>query len=497
MVGNGSVLQDRYQLQQQLSQHPTRQTWLALDQSVERPVVIKLLPFNGTIEWRDVELFEREAQALERLSHPRIPGYLDHFSLDGSPHYLVTVQHYIPGQTLKQHLERGHRFTESELIKIATQVLDVLQYLHGLQPPTLHRDIKPSNLIQGDDQQVYLVDFGSVQIQAPQQGQSFTIVGTYGYTPIEQYGGHSVPASDLYALGATLVHLASGASPSELVDRDMCLQFRGKVQVGQTFQAWLERMTAVSYSQRYDSAEAALKALAPPPFPSLTVRGSSAMSSIALPEFADNPEPRVPVVLLLDTSASMSGNRIQQLNQAVAAFQADVLQDDTAALRVEVAIVTFGPVQLAQSFITIDEFMPMPFTAQGRTPLGEAVTYGLDVLEERKTVYREQGVQYYRPWVFLVSDGAPDPDSPWREAAQRIRAQEQEGKILFFAVGVKGASMQVLQEIAPVTRPPVALDGLKFREMFMWLSSSLQRVSRSVVGGQVELPPVTWGRVTT
>ncbi len=501
MLNHGDVLQTQYKLIRRLSQHPVRQTWLATDQNSDQQVVIKLLPFNGALEWRDIELFEREVKALECLSHPQVPRYLNHFSLEGTPHYLVVVQSYIEGTTLKAFLDQGRRFTQPFLQDLARQLLELLHYLHTSQPLILHRDIKPSNIILDDTQTPYLIDFGSVQIQAPVEGRTFTIVGTYGYAPIEQYGGRAVPASDLYALGATLIHLATGVPPSDLLDQSMRIQFRHRVQLDSDFGNWLEKMTDLALDQRFPSAQAALQQLLHPPKPALLTPspGHVSMSTldIALPEFADNPEPRVPVVLLLDTSASMSGQRIQQLNQAVAAFQSDVFRDEMAALRVEVAVVTFGPVKLTQAFVTIDQFRPPHFQAQGMTPLAEAILYGLELIETRKQVYRDQGVQYYRPWLFLVSDGAPNQGSPWPEAAQKIRESEQAGKILFFAVGVQGASMEILTQIAPPERPPLTLDGLRFKDMFLWLSSSLQRVSHSRVGVQVELPPVTWGHVAT
>lgn len=129
--------------------------------------------------------------------------------------------------------------------------------------------------------------------------------------------------------------------------------------------------------------------------------------AVGLPEFVDNPEPRCPVILLCDTSGSMSGAPINQLNAGLAAFKDDVCRDDMASLRVEVALVTFGPVRLAQGFVTIENFIPPKLKADDRTPMGQAIEYALDLLEERKETYKNNGIQYYRPWVILVTDGAP------------------------------------------------------------------------------------------
>jgi uncharacterized protein YegL len=217
---------------------------------------------------------------------------------------------------------------------------------------------------------------------------------------------------------------------------------------------------------------------------------------IGLPEFVENPEPRCPVVLLCDTSGSMSGEPINALNTGLAAFQKDVYKDEIASLRVEVALVTFGPVRLTQDFVTIDNFTPQKLTAGGVTPMGEAIEYALDLLEQRKKTYQSNGVQYYRPWVFLVTDGAPT-DS-WQNAAYKVREAEAQRRLLFFAVGVKGADIDKLRQIALPERPPVLLNGLDFSSMFQWLSASMKRVSSNKVGGEmVSLPPVGWGQIPT
>ena len=136
---------------------------------------------------------------------------------------------------------------------------------------------------------------------------------------------------------------------------------------------------------------------------------------VGLPEFVENPETRCPVILLLDVSGSMSGQPIQELNRGLAAFKKDVVKDSQAALSVEVAIVSFGPVRLTQDFVTIENFTPPELKSDGLTPMGEAIEYALDLLESRKTAYKDNGILYYRPWVFLITDGAPTDD--WKYAA--------------------------------------------------------------------------------
>ncbi|NJP12317.1 MAG: VWA domain-containing protein [Leptolyngbyaceae cyanobacterium RU_5_1] len=216
---------------------------------------------------------------------------------------------------------------------------------------------------------------------------------------------------------------------------------------------------------------------------------------VGLPEFVENPENRCPVILLLDTSSSMSGQPIQALSRGVSVFKEDVQKDTKASLSVEVAIVTFGPVQLIQDFATVDQFSPPELGAEGYTPIGEAINYALDLLEGRKEIYKANGIQYYRPWVFLITDGAPT-DS-WESAAERVKQGEAERKFCFFAVAVEGADMKTLSQIASPERPPVLLNGLDFQPLFVWLSTSMKRVSSGKVGEAISLPPVGWAQITS
>ncbi|MEI6044311.1 MAG: VWA domain-containing protein [Chloroflexota bacterium] len=219
------------------------------------------------------------------------------------------------------------------------------------------------------------------------------------------------------------------------------------------------------------------------------------MSQLDIVEFASNPDPRCPCLLLLDTSGSMGGERIRELNEGLIVLQNELQQDPLASRRVEVAIVTFGNggVQIVQDFVTAGQFSAPSLAADGYTPMGGAINTGLDLLRSRKDSYKSAGVQYYRPWVFLITDG--DPTDSWQPAAQRVRQEVEGNGMAFFAVGVAGANMQTLGQIAHPSRPPIALQGLKFRELFIWLSQSQKRVSGSKPGDQVSLPPVGWGSV--
>ena len=208
-------------------------------------------------------------------------------------------------------------------------------------------------------------------------------------------------------------------------------------------------------------------------------------------EFAENPEPRCPCVLLLDVSGSMAGAPIAELNNGLAELKNELSADPLAIKRVEIGIVTFGPVKVEMDFQNASTFFPPTLSSQGDTPMGAAIIQALELVRKRKDEYKANGIHYYRPWVFLITDGAPT-DS-WQSAATAVREAEQSKAVAFFAVGVRGANMETLKQIS--VRDPLMLDGLRFRELFSWLSSSLSRVSVSTPGTEVALPPAGWGAV--
>lgn len=263
MLDAGQTIHDRYQLQQKLGQNAGRQTWLAVDLHTPAldPVILKLLAFGDQVQWDDLKLFEREAQILQQLDHPRIPKYRDSFAIEDRLLWFGLVYDYIPGSSLKQLAETSNRFSEDQVRGIAIALLEILQDLHQLNPPILHRDIKPSNIILGKDDQIYLVDFGSVQDKAAREGATFTVVGTYGYTPMEQFGGRAVPASDLYAVGATLIHLLTGVSPADLPQHRLQIQFSDRVSLNLPFVQWLEELTHPDVDRRFQSALQAKESL--------------------------------------------------------------------------------------------------------------------------------------------------------------------------------------------------------------------------------------------
>lgn len=203
--------------------------------------------------------------------------------------------------------------------------------------------------------------------------------------------------------------------------------------------------------------------------------------------FVDNPEPRCPCVLLADVSSSMYGEKINELNAGLATFAHSLKQDQLASLRTEIAVITFGSTaEVAQDFVTADRFEPPTLIANGTTLMSAGINLALDKIDERKQMYNAAGIDYYRPWLFTLTDGVPT-ESPEvvNAAAQRLKQADQDKRVAAFSVGVMGADMAMLQEMNP--RQPLMLKGLEFEKMFVWLSHSMSRVSESRTDDEIEL----------
>jgi uncharacterized protein YegL len=172
----------------------------------------------------------------------------------------------------------------------------------------------------------------------------------------------------------------------------------------------------------------------------------------------------------------------------------ELAADSLASKRVELAMVAFGDsVQIAADFTAPGAFMPPHFEAGGPTPMGEAVVRACEMLEARKEEYRRAGLQYYRPWIFLITDGEPTDlkSGHWDKAVQLVREGEASKRLLFFGVAVQNANQKLLNVLCPPNRPSMKLDGLHFPELFRWLSSSLKSVSCSQPGAELlKLPSV-------
>jgi serine/threonine protein kinase len=259
----GTVIAQRYRLLDTLGRGSTGITYAAKHLETGETVALKVVAFRDLDDWKSVELLEREAQVLQKLDHPAIPKYIDYFYIDSDrDRHFYIAQRLAPGQSLQTLVEQGWRTSEPELKRIAIQVLEILTYLHQLDPPVIHRDIKPENLIRSEDGTISLVDFGAVrETYQNTVTHGSTVVGTFGYMASEQFRGRAKPATDLYGLGATLLYLLTHRSPAELPHDTLKIDFRDRIQVSEALTEWLEKMLAPDLEERFTSTKQALTAL--------------------------------------------------------------------------------------------------------------------------------------------------------------------------------------------------------------------------------------------
>ncbi|MGM0554796.1 MAG: serine/threonine protein kinase [Myxococcota bacterium] len=238
------------------------QTYLARDRNTGEQVALKRLALRLVDNWKALELFEREGRVLQNLSHPQIPSFITAFvdETDDGPRFYL-AQEYVDGRSLQQYIDEGERWDVERARSFLRSLLGVLEYLGSLRPPIVHRDIKPANIIQRPDGTWVLVDFGAVQAIVPATAGGSTVVGTTGYVPPEQVMGRAEPASDQYALGATVAHLMTGEHPGDLSEGGLRLDLREYLHAPGAFVECLERMLAPCPEDRFESAAAALESL--------------------------------------------------------------------------------------------------------------------------------------------------------------------------------------------------------------------------------------------
>lgn len=212
-------------------------------------------------------------------------------------------------------------------------------------------------------------------------------------------------------------------------------------------------------------------------------------------DLVDNPTPRVPVCLCLDTSGSMDGDPINELNGGIHQFYEEIKADEVTMYSAEISIVTFGgdDAECIKDFATLDASESAPtLDSRGGTPMGEAVNMALDMLEARKQQYKDAGVDYYQPWLVLMTDGMPNGDaSELSRSIQRTVEMLNNKKLTVFPIGIGDeADMDTLEKFSP-KRKPLRLKGLKFKEFFAWLSKSVSKTSQSMPGENVKLDPTS------
>lgn len=209
-------------------------------------------------------------------------------------------------------------------------------------------------------------------------------------------------------------------------------------------------------------------------------------SSFETPRVAAPGEPHLACVLLLDTSGSMSGEPIKSLNQAINDFKQKTSMDDLAQKRVDIAIIQFDDhARIVQDFTPISQMEPINLDAGGCTAMGEGINLAIDKVKERNRFYASLGTPCFKPWIFMITDGAPTDDIT--SAIQRIQQEESKGshgKLKFFALGVPGYDKDTLFKL---TKRVMALNDTDFSGIFNWMSESMVAISVSRVDENVQL----------
>jgi uncharacterized protein YegL len=224
------------------------------------------------------------------------------------------------------------------------------------------------------------------------------------------------------------------------------------------------------------------------------------MSDHFIPDVAlsDNTSQRLPCVILLDGSSSMSRkldgiSAVNELNAGLKVLEQELKADDMASQRVQLMVVRIGgsdEVQVVTDWTDAIDFVAPEINAKGTTPLGAGARYALQTIEEQKENYRSHGIPYNRPWLFFITDGGPT-DPEWEDAALECRMAEAEGKVVVFLIGTGSANFEKISRFS--TRAPVRMAGLNFSELFVWLSRSASSGSQNAPGSEFTLPEISWG----
>ncbi|MDQ3996722.1 MAG: serine/threonine protein kinase [Gemmatimonadota bacterium] len=299
----------RYDLVRELGHGSFGRTFLARERTTDRPVAIKVLDRRGAADWKAHELFEREATVLRSLRHHGVPEVHDLFRdvWDGAPAAFLVME-YVEGASLGQMIDEQRQLEPAEVVHVFLELLGILDYLHGRVPPVLHRDLKPSNIILRPDGAPALVDFGSVRrvfLGAEEAGS--TVAGTYGYMPYEQYMGQASPASDLYALGATFLHLVTGRPPRDFMTPEGRIQVPDPLPGDPRLTPVLARMLRSSPAERFACARDVRHAVLAPVPAVATVASRVTALTRSMPDVTRlGPAPRAmegPTAELLDRVA--------------------------------------------------------------------------------------------------------------------------------------------------------------------------------------------------
>lgn len=253
----------RYELLSLLGEGGAANTYHARDLEDGSDLAVKELRLLKSSHSKQIELFERECAILRELDHPQIPTFIDNV-VERRPETisLYLVQELVQGRSLQQWLDEGRRFTPAETVAIMQSCLAPLEYLHERNPPLFHRDIKPSNIIQRPDGSCVLVDFGAVrEAILDDRSRGSSVVGTFGYMAPEQFQARAYPATDLYGLAATALHLLTGIEPGRFPLKRLKPEIEAHLRADPHLTAILDILLEPSPEDRYANASALINAL--------------------------------------------------------------------------------------------------------------------------------------------------------------------------------------------------------------------------------------------
>jgi len=211
-------------------------------------------------------------------------------------------------------------------------------------------------------------------------------------------------------------------------------------------------------------------------------------------ELMNNQEQRLPCILILDTSASMSGEPIKELQSGLEYFAKDVQSDDDAKQKVQIMVIKCGgSAEVISDWTDAESFEAPDLYADGMTPMGAALDLAAEEIENQKQIYRNNGISYLKPWIFIISDGAPN-DNNWERSASNFKQLEKDGKFTVFTIAVEDADQHILSKFS--IREPQKLQGIEFNKLFEWISASVRIGSQKVSDSdKTKLPPIDWATV--
>jgi len=263
VLAPGERIGSRYEIVRPLGRGGFARTFLARDLERGRDVALKTLLSRAVTDLKSVELFEREATVLVGLRHRGVPEFVEFFRTGiGGGSAAVLVMEFIDGVSLAQVIAQRTVLAPPRVLELLLELLGVLDYLHTRVPTILHRDIKPANVIVRAEGDPVLVDFGAVRsVFRSAEESGSTVVGTYGYMPFEQYMGQASPASDLYALGATFLHLVTGRPPADFLHEEGRLDVPASLPGGEPLRGVIARLLEAAPTRRFATARGVREAL--------------------------------------------------------------------------------------------------------------------------------------------------------------------------------------------------------------------------------------------